>query len=631
MPLASDSSLRSYTRTLARIILFVINAAQETTNNRERLLPVTLLPVQVRAALQLLDALEEHSEDLGEFDFDFDTDEDEDDGDGYSSDGDDEELDEDVLDDEVLGFNGSSRPHHPIPPVSDALKSLVHGLMTALFARPIGDDDTHHPVAVLAMFWSQTVGGRVRPAREISSILVRVQYNIRMTIYAEAIRSSKRERLDLETALHPLRRWLDEREKTIFRWVRHGISAASKACIHDQRLPNIVPLDPGGTRWSIRSQVLEVLGYKRYSTSLPEACRETLRQLFDGFEWEDIMEKLEKRPDGWGLQDDVSCEETGYSVYEDPANAVRDLWEVVLDRMIQTGRYHSWVLNADSGQRELCWNVAVITAWLHLADQFCQQLYLACFESFAAPPRSSEFSSILIRNIPGRIRDVFRINDLVTIILRYNKTSTQTGMDNPIARSVPFVLQELLGLFIAVIKRLVWFFSQQVLELPAQTTNVLATHLWVLHDGRVLDSKDLTKNMKRAIEPFMGSGVAKVYNVRCNRHFKKALGRRCIENHPAVKAMNESSLQLFETQSGHSQAIADLFYARLGGLSFHPKISPRILRQHQVLGQIMHGVFGYAPPPGGNLELELEQPPDWVFQPYRDLLAAEGELSVNLS
>lgn len=29
----------------------------------------------------------------------------------------------------------------------------------------------------------------------------------------------------------------------------------------------------------------------------------------------------------------------------------------------------------------------------------------------------------------------------------------------------------------------------------------------------------------------------------------------------------------------------------------------------------MHGVFGYNPPPGGNLQLKLPQPLEWMFQP----------------
>lgn len=631
MALASHSGFTSYARTLGRILLLVIHAAQEVAKKGNQLLPVSLSPVQLRVALQLFDALEENSEDVGK-ELNFDTDEDDDDG--YSSDGDDkdeEEMDEDILEDEVLGFNGSSRRRHQIPPVSKVLTSLVHTLTTSLFATPIVDEDTNHPVAVLAMFWSQTDGGRMRPAREISSFLVKIQYNIRLTVYAEAIRLSKRDQLDLETTLHPLRHWLDEREKTIFRWVRNGISNSAKACIHDHRLPNIIPLDSGGTLWSYRSQVLSLRKYKEYCASLPDACWNTLGQLFAGVEWKDIVDKLEKRPDGWGLQDDVSCEGTGYSVFEDPANGVHGLWEILLRRMIQAGRFHSWIINDDSGQHELCWNVAAIVIWLQLADQLCQELHLASFESFAAPPRSSEFSSTLIRNIPGRLRNIFKINDIITIILKYNKTSTQTGMDNPIARSLPFVLQQLLGLYITVIKRLVWFFAVHVLKLQPQITSVLATHLWALHNGRVLDSEDLTKNMKQGIEPVMGSAVAKVYNVRGNRHFKKALGRRCMENHPTAKLMNESSLKLFESQSGHSQAIADMFYARLGGLSFHPTISPRILRQHQILGQIMHSVFGFERPPGGNLELELAQPPDWVFQPYRDLLGTKGDSFFNSS
>lgn len=59
--------------------------------------------------------------------------------------------------------------------------------------------------------------------------------------------------------------------------------------------------------------------------------------MLEGIEWDDILEWLEKRPNGWGLQDDVSREDNRYSVFEDPDNGVQDLWGVILDRMIQTG------------------------------------------------------------------------------------------------------------------------------------------------------------------------------------------------------------------------------------------------------------------------------------------------------
>lgn len=474
------------------------------------------------------------------------------------------------------------------------------------------------------MFRSKTARGDMRPARDISSLLSKIQYAIRLTVFSQAIQVSQRTEVDPEEALDPIQRWIHETQRTVFRWVRHSISTASKACMLDARMPNIMALHSDGSAYSYRGQVILLDLYKDYAPSLVATCQTKLEKLLSGVEWKDIARRLEKRADGWGLQDDVSREDAGYSVFEDPANGVQNAWQELLGRMVATGQFGPSVTNPDTGKHEIRWDIPVVHNWADAADDMCGSLYVATFESFAAPPRSPEFSSTLVRNIPGRLRNFFKINEITTMILNYNKTTPQTGMDNPIARSLPFSLQRILDFYIAIIKHIVWFFSTHVLKLPIRLTNTLTTHLWALHNGRILDCDDLTGYMRRAIEPFMGRGVSLVYGIRCNRHLKKALGRRCIENHPAAKSMNEASLKLFESQAGHSQAIADMFYARLGGMSYHPVISARNIRQHQILGQIMHGVFGYAPPPNGNLELEPEQPPEWVFQPREVLRPLNG-------
>ncbi|KAG9012550.1 ATP-dependent DNA helicase sgs1 [Tulasnella sp. 427] len=632
-PLFAEASLKTYARVLGRLLLFAMNVALADHQNGA-LSQVSLTTSQLREATRLWDALQSGFSSWTSVHGDINDANDVDDGEEWWGDQDDDDTLGDTAD------LGEDDPPYSSPlvacqsSISKEVVELIHSLARALFlhTHDIADNATSHPAATLVMFWSKTPNGEVRPARQISSFLVKIQYSVRLTVYSQVIHSARLHELDLEMALDRLRHWTDEGEKTIFRWIRHSIALAAKSCIHDIRLPNILPLNAEGTEWSYRGQTLSLRDYKSYCASISASCWGELEKLLDGIEWQDLLDKLQTRDDGKALQDDVSCEATGYSIFEDTSNGVGDLWKVLLGRMLGTGRFHSYAINDQSGNRELCWNVAAVRNWLDQADRLCKALHLACFESFAAPPRSTEYNSALFRNMPGRVRNIYKINDVLTFILKYNKTSSQTGMDNPIARALPFSLQLILSFYMGNIKPVGSVFVGNVLERSPEGSSkqldIISTHLWSLHKGTLLNSDDLTLGMRKHIEPFVGQATAAVYGTRFNRHFKKALGRRCIENHPVVKAMDESSLSLFESQSGHSQAIASMFYARLGGPSFHPTISPRILRQHQILGQIMHGVFGFASPPSGNLDLEPPRPPEWVFHAVENLPELVQKLTI---
>lgn len=531
---------------------------------------------------------------------DFDEDEDDDEGGPIGR-----EEEPPVLEWVLSGVAAATQGQHA------GLNVAVQDLVASLFLGFSPEGEISHPIAVFMMLRAASTPS----PRDVCSMLAAVQYCIRLTAFNEARIVSSGTCQPLDTAFGSLRRWVLEEEATIYSWVRYHISQTSKASSRHHEASNMEFLNAEKTIILYKNQSWDLEAYRKYCKSLPLSCRDQITKLLGDVEWADLWDKVTKR-EGNGYHEDISREDVGYSVFEDKQNQVDTLWITLMERMLAANYWQKGVVNLPGGGAEIGWVREAVEEWLGRADDLLYLLYVCCFEGFACPPRGSEFTSTLIRNIPGRIRNVYMLNFILTIILRYNKTSSVTGVDKLVPRALPWAVQELLCFYIAVIRPMVWFLCLKALHLPPAQISMLRTHLWVRHDGRFLDSHDLTRGMQRAIFKTVGEAVAPFYGLRTARQLRKAWGREALTQLPQIQDLNQASRAVEEKENRLSRAARDLFYA--GSSSnpfkfFKPVISPFTLRKIQVLCQALHTYFGYDPPPRGKLTIHEPEVPAWLF------------------
>lgn len=628
------SSFYQYSRTLACILALAMEAALDDE------LPVDLSDRQKSCAKELLDLLREKDDatqtierqlcrtsrreeledrELQDGDEDYAVDdeiqEEADDDDNGSE-------DQDSGDGNGLGTYGAVR-YRPVDRDGSAIQEAppklirrVHALARALFTDKLAGSEKNHPAMVYSMVSAVSEAAEVKPPRQICSLLARVQYCIRATVLFEVARVARTESIDYDSALDPLHCWVTSTHPSIYRAIRYGISLSAKACLVEVGLPKIMPSNRDGTEFDFGGVRWDLNELKKYFTSLPQTCGDMIASLMANVKCDDIWDKIISGPSGQGLREDVGKESKGYSVFNDPKNGVDEVWRTVLRRKVEAGDFHDWFndLESQDGGGKFEWNVSSCEDFVKEADDICRALHLATFESFSTPPRAEEFGATLICDTSDRGRNLHMINNIMTYILRYCKTTTKTGYENPTCRVVPTTIKHLTAFFICVIRPIAWFLSTHVLKLPKENTEPLKTHLWwLVLAGRYLNADDLTTGMRKEISRTVHPKYKDVYGVRPNRHIKKYLGRQFLPHHPTAKLINTRAQNIFELQTGHSQATAMMFYAKQGGKDHHPEIDARLLREHQCVGQAMLSVLGFAPPPEGNLELEAEEPPSWVF------------------
>ncbi|KAG8916830.1 hypothetical protein FRC01_002844 [Tulasnella sp. 417] len=654
--LSCRSSFYDYSKAFAVIINLAIKVAQDDE------LPVDLSDYQRQCALELFDCLRKedntmqaiegqlHQTHQGQVEPDEEAElEDREVQDGDDDDAADEEIEVEAgsLDDhddqdgghaDILGTNGAFR-YHPkdrkglaIPEAPIELVGKVHALARALFTEELTGSEMNHPAMVYAMVTAVPETAQVKRPREICKLLAKVQYGIRATILFEVARVSVRQSINYDLAMDGLHRWVTSTHPSIFRAIRHGIRLSAKACLTEVGLPKIMPTNNTGTEWDFGGELWDLASYRTYVTSLPTTCREKITSLMRNVECGDIWDKLISGPSGQGLREDVGRQEMGYSVINDPKNQVEDLWMTMLRRMVEAGHLREWLVNIESedGEGQFEWNVQSCQEFVQGADEVCGLLHTATFESFPTPPRAEEFAATLISDTSDRGRNLQMINNLMTYILRYCKTTGRTGFETPTCRVVSTTLKYLTLFFICIIRPMAWFLATHVLKLPKKKTDPLKTHLWWLAmSGRYLNADDLTACMRKEISQKLDPKYKQVYCVRANRHIKKYLGRRFLQHHPTAKLINSQRAQnMFEVQTGHSMATALTFYAKQGGIDHHPEIDPRLLREHQCIGQAMLSVLGFAPPPEGNLELDRLLKRVTVLNPAQPNPAQGGRVMV---
>ncbi|KIO16963.1 hypothetical protein M407DRAFT_12564, partial [Tulasnella calospora MUT 4182] len=422
--------------------------------------------------------------------------------------------DKDGSDDEDSGRGNGSGPYggvryRPVDRNGSAIQEApatlinkVHALSRALFTNKLAGSEKNHPAMVYSMVSAVPEAAKVKPPRQICSLLARVQYCIRAMVLLEVDRVARATSTDYDSALDPLHRWVTSTHPSIYRAIRYGISLSAKACLVEVGSPKIMPSNISGTEFEYGGVRWDLNELKKYFTSLPKTCGDMIASLMANVECDDIWDKIILGPSGEGLREDVGKESKGYSVFSDPNNGVKDVWITVLRRMINAGAFHEWLndLESQDGEGKFLWNTSSCEDFVKAADAICRALHLATFESFSTPPRAEEFAATLICDTSDRGRNLQMINNIMTYILRYCKTTAKTGYENPTCRVVPTTIKHLTAFFICVIRPIAWFLSTHVLKLPRENTEPLKTHLWwLVLPGRYLNADDLTTEMRKEI------------------------------------------------------------------------------------------------------------------------------------
>ncbi|TDL16376.1 hypothetical protein BD410DRAFT_678678, partial [Rickenella mellea] len=95
-----------------------------------------------------------------------------------------------------------------------------------------------------------------------------------------------------------------------------------------------------------------------------------------------------------------------------------------------------------------------IREWFADVESFLETLMVLCHILCGAPARGTEMANMRTRNTETRGRNCFWMDGLFTLVGRYNKSSSLTGLDKLVARALPPELGVFITIYLAYIRPL---------------------------------------------------------------------------------------------------------------------------------------------------------------------------------
>lgn len=205
------------------------------------------------------------------------------------------------------------------------------------------------------------------------------------------------------------------------------------------------------------------------------------------------------------------------------------------------------------------------------------------------PSRATEHVDNKIRN-SWRLRNLFRKDGDLWIVVQYTKTSNITGHDSFIPMLIPTRLRILLERYLIVFR-----------PLEIMLSNVLwgSDAMQIYHDylyvdmGQRVKPDDFSDTLKEVTGHFMKSFLT----VNPYRHIAVAIKREFIPSIYHTSSTHED--EIGDQSSGHSTAMARRIYASQNGDL--PYLTTDSMRIHGIFSQLWHNFWGFGtgtfPPP----------------------------------
>ena len=441
----------------------------------------------------------------------------------------------------VTSLSSSISGQAAVETVSDDIFRLLFRIWTRSWTTVQGSRITDPTIQYVALSTLQE-GGGFAPPGNVSGILARFQYCMRLTYLTEMHQSPD----GIEEACDRLQRWFVEKNKSTFNSIRTLQHVATSIVYTTVSVAKVF--------WT--SPEYDLLIYR--GTPIPfrqlpvmfQAHEDQMVQLFQ----EQILLGLDLSVTYSHIFDDTANNTPGYSFIHDTRNPFRKCKTMLLDAILASPQLSAQFVKFNDGNTVL-WNHSALRQWLlAYAKLQCLQLMRANMTT-GSPSRGTELTAMLLTNTAEYpLRNCVVFGRYVTLLCTYAKTSNLSGNDKCIPHALDAFSSDLLIQDLSIARPFAELAAHIYFNGSPTVVRLYRTHLFVNQD-KLFQTDDLTMALEMLTLTHLGIKLG----VRHWRHVNTAF-RRKICPHMDQLLDDDDKDSIPALQMGHSRATENRVY-----------------------------------------------------------------------
>lgn len=440
-----------------------------------------------------------------------------------------------------------------------------------------------HPIMTFIILSNVTLGNHIAAPENVSPTLAPVQFILRAALLCHmiSIANASGGAISLFQTLKTELQWVKEGEDTIFAWLRQTGHLTAYWAHQATRMPRF-KWETSQTHFWYNGQNLALTDFKTMLSSSVDTLGDILNELSTFYNLpKDLFVSLDELKTMGDHQDKRS---ENYCFLDDVGNAAfKDRAKNIVKHMVDNCHICTRV------EGELVWSPGRVRAAMELSERFLNQLILVMYLTGGQPPRGSELTHALYRNLSTRIRNIYvELGSLVNVGF-LNKTSYTHNADKPIPRGFPPIISFILTNYLLFVRPLEHFISlENRTTQSVDDINKCYTHLFHLN-GAGWVTENLTASLKTATENYMHARGG--FGTKDMRQILISIATHCV----TTQERGDGYRARTDLQGGHISALARIHYGvEFGRLS--PNLTQEVMDDFLQISKDHHIAFGLVEP-----------------------------------
>ena len=347
---------------------------------------------------------------------------------------------------------------------------------------------------------------------------------------------------------------------------------------------------------SFREHSLHLAQFRQFAKSLIDITQDCGDQLM--YQWNPTISTSQ-------LQDEISCQQPGYSFVQDPRNRLQHQYLELLSRTCAPGPK---ALVQDNR-----WNLQSVSQYLQLHEQHLANIMLVMHLWCGLPARCSELFGLQIVNGTTRPRGFYLWGEKILYLVRHHKARRSTNHAFFVARFFPASAQSLILQYLIFIRPLVDLLLRKCFDRPSPSELSFVSHPVQASQTtfRQWKTQDLTASLHHMSLHFLQIPLG----VQTFRQLVSAIVNQHLRSFSRpFNQYNDRSVQadpdmVWDWLAGHRSAESGRTYGLNG--AFPHLLQPRLLHQYEVKSRLWHHFLslGYHNKDDPRTRLNLNQNP----------------------
>lgn len=398
-------------------------------------------------------------------------------------------------------------------------------------AQPINSNTCPDVTLRFIAYSSVTSSGSYLKAKNVTGILSKLKYLIRLTIL-ETIHtiSASNHREPFEVALE-LRQWYTEKVESPFNTVCTLQHLATSFAYNEQGMPSLVWLDNDAKALSWKGDEIELVQYKAMIAAITVKMINQLQILFLG----DLICMPYQR-----LTEDMSDITAGYSFLADSRNQFEEQKQKMLDRIFASGDLQKQFLELRGSNK--VWRHSALCDWLAEYRKLSQLMLLRCELLAGGPARGTELTAMTFISTPlqGQ-RNLSVVNGHVVLIRTHSKSHARRILHSLDGFQSSAIIHDL-----AILRPFAEFAAKKVFPDKPEIHTLYHTHIFV-----DFDKLFTTDKLSSCLSNWTAKHIGVAFTVSPIRHISIAWRRRLCSRETAFLDLELEGFIAAE-QAGHS-------------------------------------------------------------------------------